>query len=69
MTAHVRRVETLLSPAGLWDTVLPVRRLARPGRTTGRPVQAKADKGVVATACLFRSATIVAETAAIARER
>ena len=46
---------------------LPVRRLARPGRAAGGPGQAKADTGVVATACLYRSLRIVAEAADAAR--
>ena len=28
MTAHVRRIESLLSPTGLWDDGIPIRRLA-----------------------------------------
>ena len=32
MLSHLRHVEGLLSPGGLWDQRLPVRRLARPGR-------------------------------------
>ena len=39
MTAHARRVEALLSDAGLWDDGLPVRRLARPAGPAGRAVQ------------------------------
>ena len=34
---------------------LPVRRLARPAGAAGRAVGAKADNGVVATACLYRT--------------
>ena len=39
MTAHVRRVETLLSPDRPVGHALPVRRLARPGRAAGRAVE------------------------------
>ena len=38
MVAHVRRVETLVSPTGC-GTRLPVRRLARPGRLAARAVE------------------------------
>ena len=64
--AHVRRVAAAALGTGLWDSGLPVRRLARPAarrRTT--PCKAKADTGVVATACLYRSAAPVAAAAAI----
>ena len=63
MTSHVRRVETLLSPTGLWDTSFQFGDWLDPDAPPDAPAQAKADTGVVATACLFRSATIVAETA------
>ena len=39
MTAHVRRVESLLSPTGLWDTGFPIRRLAGSDRTSRRSDQ------------------------------
>ena len=63
MAAHLRRVETLLSPAGLWDGSFQFGDWLDPDAPPDVPWQAKADSGVVATACLFRSATIVAETA------
>ena len=63
MAAHLRRVETLLSPAGLWDGSFQFGDWLDPDAPPDFPWQAKADAGVVATACLFRSATIVAETA------
>ncbi|MCW2810337.1 MAG: ramA [Friedmanniella sp.] len=65
MTAHVRRVETLLSPAGLWDTTFQFGDWLDPSAPPENAALAKADSGVVATACLFRSATIVADTAAL----
>ncbi len=65
MTSHVRRVETLLSPAGLWDTTFQFGDWLDPSAPPENAAQAKADSGVVATACLFRSATIVADTAAL----
>ena len=65
MTAHLRRVETLLSPDGLWDTVFQFGDWLDPDAPPDRPADAKADKGVVATACLYRSASLVARVAEI----
>jgi alpha-L-rhamnosidase len=63
MAAHLRRVETLLSPAGLWDGSFQFGDWLDPDAPPDAPWQAKAHSGVVATACLHRSATIVAEAA------
>ncbi len=63
MTAHVRRVESLTSPSGLWDTGFQFGDWLDPDADPHEPWNAKANNGVVATACLFRSATIMAETA------
>jgi len=63
MVAHVRRVESLLSPTGLWDTGFQVGDWLDPTAPPDQPDLAKADKGVVATACLYRDARILAETA------
>lgn len=63
MTSHVRRVEGLLSPTGLWDSSFQFGDWLDPDAPPEAPWQAKADAGVVSTACLYRSATIVAETA------
>ena len=65
MAAHVRRVESLTSPTGLWDTGFQFGDWLDPTAPPEDPLLAKADPGVVATACLFRSATLVAETAAL----
>ena len=65
MTAHVRRVEGLLSPTGLWDTSFQFGDWLDPDAPPDRPAQAKADPGVVATAAFYRSATIVADVAAL----
>ena len=65
MAAHVRRVQTLLSPTGLWDTGFQYGDWLDPAAPPDRPALAKADSGVVATACLYRSAAIVAETAGL----
>jgi alpha-L-rhamnosidase len=65
MAAHVRRVESLLSTTGLWDRGFQFGDWLDPQAPPDRPFQAKADPGVVATACLYRSACIVAATAAL----
>jgi alpha-L-rhamnosidase len=63
MTAHTRRVESLLSPAGLWDTGLQLGDWLDPAAPPGEPFKAKADPYVVATACCYRTARTVADTA------
>jgi alpha-L-rhamnosidase len=63
MSAHVRRVGTLTSSNGLWDTGFQFGDWLDPDASPHEPWNAKADKGVVATACLYRSSWIVAETA------
>ena len=65
MAAHVRRVESKLSETGLWDTGFQFGDWLDPTAPPDKPADAKADKGVVATACLYRSARIVADAAAI----
>jgi len=66
MTAHVRRVESrLLSPTGLWDTGFQFGDWLDPTAPPDQPEASKADNGVVATACLYRDARIVEETAAL----
>ncbi|MCS5485563.1 glycoside hydrolase family 78 protein [Curtobacterium flaccumfaciens pv. beticola] len=65
MATHLRRVESLLSPEGLWDTVFQFADWLDPDAPPEDPAAAKADTGVVATACAYRSATIVAEIAAL----
>jgi alpha-L-rhamnosidase len=63
MSAHVRRVRSLLSPNGLWDTGFQFGDWLDPDAPPEDPAKAKADTGVVATACAYHSASIVAETA------
>ena len=67
MVAHVRRVESLLSPTGLWDAGFQFGDWLDPTAPPDQPDLAKADKGVVATACLYRDARIVADTAELLR--
>jgi alpha-L-rhamnosidase len=65
MTAHVRRVESLLSPTGLWDTGFQFGDWLDPTAPPDDPISSKADNGVVATACLYRSVRILTETAGL----
>jgi alpha-L-rhamnosidase len=65
MVAHVRRVESLLSPTGLWDAGFQFGDWLDPTAPPDQPAASKADNGVVATACLYRDARIVEETAAL----
>ncbi|MGU3409696.1 family 78 glycoside hydrolase catalytic domain [Microbacterium sp. M1A1_1b] len=63
MVAHLRRVRDHLSPEGLWDTVFQFGDWLDPDAPPEDAAKAKADPGVVATACAYRSATLVAEAA------
>jgi alpha-L-rhamnosidase len=63
MTAHARLVESMLSPTGLWDTGLQLGDWLDPQAPPGEPLKAKADRHVVATACAYRTARTVADTA------
>ncbi|WP_240148260.1 alpha-L-rhamnosidase [Leifsonia tongyongensis] len=65
MASHVRRVKSLLSPSGVWDGNFQFGDWLDPDAPPEHPAEAKADKGVVATACAYHSARIVAETAAL----
>jgi alpha-L-rhamnosidase len=65
MIAHVQRVESLLSPSGLWDTGFQFGDWLDPTTPPDQPAASKADNGVVATACLYRDARILEETAAL----
>ena len=56
MTAHLRRVESRLFAHRPVGHRLPVRRLAGSDRAARQAGEAKADNGVVATACLYRDA-------------
>lgn len=65
MAGHVRSAVPLLSPTGLWDQGGQFADWLDPDAPPDRPGDAKADKGVVATACLFRSAHLVSQAAAV----
>ena len=63
MVAHVHRIESLLSPTGLWDTGFQFGDWLDPTAPPDEPAAAKADKGVVASACLYRDARILTDIA------
>jgi alpha-L-rhamnosidase len=63
MALHLESVEARLSATGLWDTGFQFADWLDPDAPPDTPVEAKADPGVVATACVYRSATIAADTA------
>ena len=65
MAAHVRRVKSLLSPTGVWEGNFQFGDWLDPDAPPDEPVRAKADPGVVATACAYRSASLAARAAAL----
>ncbi|MFF0771207.1 family 78 glycoside hydrolase catalytic domain [Nonomuraea wenchangensis] len=68
MVRHLEGAEARLSPSGLWDTGFQFGDWLDPAAPPDRPHQAKADPGVVATACLYRSARFAADTAGVLGE-
>jgi len=65
MVLHLESVERDLSPTGLWDQGFQFGDWLDPDASPHEPWNAKADKGVVATACLFRSASFAAEASSV----
>jgi alpha-L-rhamnosidase len=65
MCAHVRRVASKVSENGVWDQGFQFGDWLDPDAPPDQPWAAKADAGVVATACLYRSARLLAEVAAL----
>lgn len=65
MASHTRRVEGLLSPAGLWDSGFQFGDWLDPDAAPDQPWAAKADTGVVATACMYRTARLTAQAAGL----
>lgn len=65
MASHMRRVRSLLSESGVWDQGFQFGDWLDPDAPPERPADAKADKGVVATACAYRSATMLADSARV----
>src|SRR5699024_11959150 len=68
MVLHLASVERALSPSGLWDPRFQFGDWPAPHASPHDPGAAKADKGVVATACLIRPARFAAETARLIGE-
>jgi alpha-L-rhamnosidase len=65
MTAHARRVEGLLSDTDLWDSGFQFGDWLDPQAPPDSPFEARADKGVLATACYYRTLREVSATAEI----
>ncbi len=63
MAAHARRVESLLSPTALWDIGFQFGDWLDPAAPPDEPFKAKADNGVVATACYYRTLGHVVDAA------
>ena len=68
MVLHLESVERALSPSGLWDQGFQFGDWLDPDAPPEAAADAKADKAVVATACLIRSARFAAETARLIGE-
>ncbi len=64
MVLHLESVEPRLSESGLWDRDNQLGDWLDPDASPHDPANAKADKGVVATASFYRSVAFAAETAA-----
>ena len=65
MCAHVRRVASKVSPSGVWDQGFQFGDWLDPDAPPDEPWRAKADPGVVATACLYRSTRMLAEVSSV----
>lgn len=60
MLSHLRHVDSLVSGSGLWDRGFQFGDWLDPDAPPSDPAAAKADRGLVATACLYRSADLAA---------
>lgn len=69
MTAHTRSVAGVLSPSGLWDTGFQFGDWLDPDAPADDPGKSKAPSGVVATACAYRTASLMAQAAELLDER
>jgi alpha-L-rhamnosidase len=65
MTAHLECVEERLSPDGVWNQGFQFGDWLDPDAPPEQPWESKVRPGVVATACLYRSARMVADVAGI----
>ena len=69
MTAHTRAVARALSPSGLWDTGFQFGDWLDPDAPADDPGKSKAPSAVVATACAFRTASLMVQAAETLGER
>jgi alpha-L-rhamnosidase len=65
IAGHVRAIERVLSPTGLWDTGYQFGDWLDPDAPPEAPDQVKADPSVVAQACAYRSVRMAADIAGI----
>ncbi len=65
MVLHLEGVEARLSDTGLWEEQFQFGDWLDPDAPPEAPFRAKADNSVVATACLYRSASYAAESARV----
>ena len=63
MLAHLRHVDSLVSESGLWDRGFQFGDWLDPDAPPEDPAAAKADRSLVATACLYRSADLAVRVA------
>lgn len=68
MRAHADRIRTLLSESGVWDQGFQFGDWLDPTAPPEEPWNSAADKGVVATACAYRTFETMAQTAAVLGE-
>lgn len=68
MSSHADRIAALLSPTGLWDTGFQFGDWLDPASPPDDPGAARADPGVVATACAYRTLSTVARAAEVVGE-
>jgi alpha-L-rhamnosidase len=65
MAAHARKVVGKVSPNGIWDSGFQFGDWVDPDAPPDQPWASKVNPGVVATACLYRTARMVAESASV----
>ena len=65
MVRHLESIEPVIADTGLWDQGFQFGDWLDPTAPPDNPIAAKADKGVVATACLYRSASFTAHVAGL----
>lgn len=65
MVRHLEGAEARLSPSGLWDEGFQFGDWLDPEAPADKPWASKADSGVVATACLYRSASFASDAARV----